>query len=228
MRTEDLLRDIMQNVIEGRADKDAAWPEHKKGQPGVKELISQAINDKIPVDQLLNKALMPAMKAVGAKFEVSECSLPEMLIAAQALKAGMEVLKPVILKQGLKLMGKFAVGTVKGDIHDIGKSIVKMLFEGAGFEVLDLGTDTAREKFVGAVKDQKVQLLGLSSLLTSTMPEMSRVIASLKEAGLRDQVKVLVGGAPLTEEYSTQIGADGYAADAIRAVGRARQLLKLD
>ncbi len=228
MKVDELLSEITNNVIEGRADKNSPFPEENRGKPGVKELTQEALEEGIDVTDILNRGLLAAMKTVGSKFETGELFLPEMLIAAQALKAGMEILKPVISQRGLKSLGKFAIGTVEGDIHDVGKSLVKMMFEGAGFDVIDLGIDVPREDFIKVVKEEEVQLLGMSSLLTTAMLEMGPIIESLKESGLRNKVKVMVGGAPVTGEFAEQIGADGYAVDAIRAVTKARELLTLD
>ena len=228
MTANKLLEEITSNVIEGRADKNSPLPEEKRGMPGVKELTEKALEEGIDVEDLLNKTLIMAMRTVGSQFESGEIFIPEMLIAAQALKAGMEVLKPVIIKKELKPIGKVAIGTVKGDVHDVGKSLVKMMLEGEGFEVIDLGIDVPNEIFIKTVKAEKVQLLGMSSLLTITMMEMKNVIESLKEVGIRSRLKIMIGGAPVTEEFAEQIGADGYAIDAIRAVRKARELLALN
>ena len=227
MTVSELLNKIMSNVIEGREDKDAPFPEGKVGELGVKELTQQAVEQKIDVNEIINKGLLPGMKVVGEKFETGEYFLPDLLIAAKSLQAGMEVLKPLLVKSKVKSLGKAAVGTVKGDIHDMGKTLVKLMFEGAGFEVIDLGIDVPKEKFINVVKEEKVQLLGMSSLLTTTMLEMGAVIDCLKEEGLRGRVKVMVGGAPVTEEFAEKIGADGYAIDAVRAVTKAKELLAL-
>jgi 5-methyltetrahydrofolate--homocysteine methyltransferase len=227
MTAGELLNKIMSNVIEGREDKNAPFPEEKVGEPGVKELTQQAVKQGMDVNEIINKGLLPGMKVVGEKFETGEYFLPDLLIAAKSLQAGMEVLKPLIVKSKVKPLGKAAIGTVKGDMHDMGKTLVKLMFEGAGFEVIDLGIDVPREKFINVVKEEEVQLLGMSSLLTTTMLEMGAVIDCLKEEGLRGKVKVMVGGAPVTEEFAEKIGADGYAIDAVRAVARAKELLAM-
>ncbi len=153
--------------------------------------------------------------------------VPEMLIAARAMQAGLAILKPLLISGGIQSSGKVVIGTVKGDLHDIGKNLVAMMLEGAGFEVVDLGTDVSPEKFITAIKDSNATLVGMSALLTTTMGNMKVTIAALKEAGIRDQVKVLVGGAPLTEKFAKDIGADGYAPDASRAVTLAKDLMQI-
>ncbi|HID96250.1 MAG TPA: cobalamin-binding protein, partial [Candidatus Latescibacteria bacterium] len=151
--------------------------------------------------------------------------VPEVLIAARAMKAGMEILKPLLAETGAKPVATFAIGTVKGDLHDIGKNLVSMMMEGAGFNVVDLGIDVDPQKFVDTVKEQQIDVLGMSALLTTTMPSMKTTIEALKSAGLRDKVKTMIGGAPVTENYADEIGADGYAPDAASAVDKAKELL---
>ncbi len=191
----------------------------------VPKLIQQALNAKIPPVKILSDGLVAGMDIVGDKFRRDELFMPEVLISAKAMQAGMEILRPKLIEAGAKLAGKIVVGTVKGDLHDIGKNLVGMLMEGAGFQVIDLGTDVASEKFVEAVKSQKPNLLGLSALLTTTMPKMKEVVESLVEAGMRSSVKVMIGGAPVTEKFAKDIGADGYAPDAASAVEKARGLV---
>jgi 5-methyltetrahydrofolate--homocysteine methyltransferase len=174
---------------------------------------------------LLFDVLIPAMKEVGDRFERNEFFVPEMLIAARAMQAGMVLLKPKLVESGVEPIGRVAIGTVKGDLHDIGKNLVAMMLEGSGFEVIDLGVDASPDKFVAAVKEG-VDVLAMSALLTTTMPSMKTTIDALVEAGVRDQVKVLIGGAPVTQAYADQIGADGYAADASSAANRAEALLR--
>jgi|TARA_Y100000031_G_C8222521_1_gene386665 5-methyltetrahydrofolate--homocysteine methyltransferase len=223
----DLLQEIAGKVISGRADKNSPFPSEKVGEPGVKELTQKAIKEGIDLQEILNSGLLAGMNVVGARFKDGELFIPEVLVCGQALKAGMDVLKPIIVKSGLEPLAKFVIGTVKGDLHDIGKSLVSMMLQGAGFEVVDLGIDVPKEKFVAVVRQEKPQVLGISSLLTSTIPEMRQVIEILEEEGLRGQVKVMVGGAPVTDSYAAQIGADGYAPDAISAVVKAKELLSL-
>ncbi len=166
------------------------------------------------------------MNIVGERFKNNEFYVPEVLIAARAMSRGMEVLKPILVKSGVKPVAKIAIGTVKGDLHDIGKNLVSMMLQGAGFEMNDLGVDVSAQRFIEAVK-QGAQMVGLSALITTTMPSMKEVIDALKKEGLRNKVKVMVGGAPLTQEYADEIGADGYAPDAASAVDKAKELLKL-
>ncbi|RPJ11127.1 MAG: cobalamin-binding protein [Deltaproteobacteria bacterium] len=191
----------------------------------VPKLIQQALDAKIPPAKILSEGLVAGMDIVGDKFRRDELFMPEVLISAKAMQAGMDVLRPKLIEAGAKLDGQIVVGTVKGDLHDIGKNLVAMLMEGAGFQVIDLGIDVPSEKFVEAVKTQKPDLLGLSALLTTTMPKMKEVIESLVEAGVRKSVKVVVGGAPVTEKFAKDIGADGYAPDAASAVEKARVLV---
>jgi 5-methyltetrahydrofolate--homocysteine methyltransferase len=191
----------------------------------VPKLIQEALNAKIPPAKILSDGLVAGMDIVGDKFRRDELFMPEVLISAKAMQAGMEVLRPRLIEAGAKLAGKVIVGTVKGDLHDIGKNLVGMLMEGAGFQVIDLGIDVPSEKFVEAVKSHKPNILGLSALLTTTMPKMKEVIESLVEAGVRKSVMVMVGGAPVTEKFAKDIGADGYSPDAASAVDKARELI---
>lgn len=196
--------------------------------PGVKVLVQQAVAEGVPPPEIISRYLIPAMTEVGARFERQEFYVPEMLIAARAMQTGLGVLKPLLVEGELKTAGQVVVGTVKGDLHDIGKNLVCMMLEGAGFEVTDLGVDVGPEKFVRTVRERKPDILGMSALLTTTMPAMRSTIEALVEAGLRDKVKVLVGGAPLTAAYANQIGADGYAPDAASAVRKAKESLGVE
>jgi 5-methyltetrahydrofolate--homocysteine methyltransferase len=191
----------------------------------VPKLVQEALNAKIPPAKILSDGLVSGMDIVGDKFRRDELFMPEVLISAKAMQAGMDILRPKLIEAGAKLAGKVIVGTVKGDLHDIGKNLVGMLMEGAGFQVIDLGIDIPSEKFVEAVKSQKPNVIGLSALLTTTMPKMKEVVESLVEAGIRKTVKVMVGGAPVTEKFAKDIGADGYAPDAASAVEKARELI---
>jgi len=196
-----------------------------KGQaPTVKDLVSKAVGEGVNPGEILEKGLMAGMSVVGERFKKNEIYVPEVLIAARAMHAGMDILKPLLSESGVKSKGVFAVGTVKGDLHDIGKNLVMMMMEGAGYKVVDLGVDVNPEKFVQAVKDG-AQIIGMSALLTTTMPSMKTSIDALVAAGVRDKVKVMVGGAPLTQEYADKIGADGYAQDAATAVDVAKGIL---
>ena len=188
-------------------------------------LIQEALNAKIPPAKILSDGLVAGMDIVGDKFRRDELFMPEVLISAKAMQAGMDILRPKLVEAGAKLAGKIVLGTVKGDLHDIGKNLVGMLMEGAGFQVIDLGIDVPSEKFVETVKSQKPDILGLSALLTTTMPKMKEVVESLVEAGVRPSVKVMVGGAPVTEKFAKDVGADAYAPDAASAVEKARELI---
>ena len=193
--------------------------------PKVKGLVQAAVDGGAQPKSVLQEALIPAMSEVGRRMKAQEFYVPEVLIAARAMQWGLGVLKPLLAGSGLEPTGKVAIGTVKSDLHDIGKNLVGMMLEGAGFEIIDLGTDVTPEKFVAAVQDKGANVIGMSALLTTTMPSMKKTIDALKEAGVRDKVKVLVGGAPLTQRYADEIGADGYAPDASSAVDLAKRQL---
>ena len=183
----------------------------------VVEGVQEAIDAKLTAEKVLKEGMMAAMAKVGALFEEGEYFVPELLVAARAMQGGMELLKPLLVAEDVEPIGKVVLGTVKGDLHDIGKNLVGMMLEGAGFEITDLGTDVEADKFVEAVKSTGAQVLGMSALLTTTMSNMPSTIEALKQAGLRDSVKVMVGGAPVTQSFAEQIGADGYAPDASQA-----------
>ena len=187
----------------------------------VKELLAQGANP----ETLMKEAMIPAMDEVGDLFQKGEYFVPEMLVAARAMQKGLEVVKPLLVKGGIKPMGKVLVGTVKGDLHDIGKNLVIMAFEGAGFEVVDLGTDVAPQKFVDAIKQHKPQLVGMSALLTTTMLAMKDTIAEINKAGLRKQVKIMIGGAPIRQEFADEIGADFYGPDPTAGRNYAREVV---
>jgi 5-methyltetrahydrofolate--homocysteine methyltransferase len=192
--------------------------------PGAKAGVTTALEARIPAEKILKEGLIAAMGEVGRLFEANEYFVPEMLVAARAMQGGLAILKPHLADAGAASAGKVIVGTVKGDLHDIGKNLVAMMLEGSGFEVVDLGTDVSPEKFVSAVVDNRPQLIGMSALLTTTMPSMSTTIKALQEAGLRDQVKVMIGGAPVTDAFAKQVGADGYSPDASSAVRLTKSL----
>ncbi len=195
--------------------------------PAVKELTAKALdNGEIPQD-ILNNGLVAGMNVVGTKFKNNEFYVPEVLIAARAMKGAMEILRPKLSEAGVMPVAKVAIGTVQGDLHDIGKNLVAMMMEGAGFEVIDLGVDVKPEKFVDNAKNSGVSVLLLSALLTTTMPAMKDIIQALEDAGIRDNVIVMVGGAPITQRYADEIGADGYSPDAASAVDKAKELLKI-
>jgi 5-methyltetrahydrofolate--homocysteine methyltransferase len=187
--------------------------------------VTQALEANGDPGEILNQGMIASMKEVGRLFEEGEYYVPEMLIAARAMQAGLVLLKPLLIDSGIEPAGKIAVGTVKGDLHDIGKNLVAMMLEGAGFAITDLGTDVAPEKFVAAIREDGVDVVALSALLTTTMPSMKATIDAISAAGLRDNVKIIVGGAPVTQEYAEQIGADGFAADASGAVTATESLL---
>jgi 5-methyltetrahydrofolate--homocysteine methyltransferase len=191
---------------------------------GTQAAVQAALEAEITAEVILNEALIPAMGEVGRLFEIGDYFVPEMLVSARAMKAGLEIIKPLLVESGVEPVGKIAIGTVKGDLHDIGKNLVAMMLEGAGFVIQDLGTDVPPEEFIAAIQ-QGTDIVGLSALLTTTMPAMETTIQAIKAAGLRDQVKVMIGGAPVTAEYAERIGADGYAPDASQAVTLAKKLL---
>ena len=188
-------------------------------------VTQEALAAKVDPQELVTKYMIPAMDEVGRRFEVGDCFVPELLISARAMKASLELIRPLLAAQGSKPVGRVIIGTVKGDLHDIGKNLVSSMLEGAGFEVVDLGVDVSPEKIIGQIKAKKVDLVALSALLTTTMPSMKLVIEELKKAGVREQVKVIIGGAPVTQRYATEIGADGYSDNANGAVGLARKLV---
>jgi 5-methyltetrahydrofolate--homocysteine methyltransferase len=189
----------------------------------VKNLVTQALNEKVDAKKVLEEGLIAGMDVIGGRFKRNEIYIPEVLIAARAMHSGMSVLEPILVASGVKMIGKLAIGTVKGDLHDIGKNLVAMMYKGAGFEVVDLGVDVTPDKYVQASTDG-AEIIGLSALLTTTMVQMKSVIESLKEKG--SKAKVIVGGAPVTQNYSDEIGASGYAADAASAVEIGKALLK--
>jgi len=190
-----------------------------------KEQVQSALDAGIDPSSILNDSMVKAMAEVGRLFEEGEYYVPEMLISARAMQSGLAVLKPLLVQADVKAVGKVVAGTVKGDLHDIGKNLLCMMLEGAGFEIQDLGTDVSPQKFVDAVRAGDVDIIALSALLTTTMPNMKATIQALQESGLRERVKVIIGGAPVTPDYANQIGADGYAPDASRAVALAKSLL---
>ncbi len=190
----------------------------------VVELTSKALNEGVSAHEILNEGLIAGMNVVGERFKKNEVYVPEVLIAARAFKGGQEILAPRLKDSGVKPVATVVLGTVKGDLHDIGKNLVGMMLEGGGLRVVDVGTDAAPEKFVSAAKDSKAQIVAMSALLTTTMPQMSEVIKAIKDARLK--VRTMIGGAPVTQSYADEIGADGYAPDAASAVDLARELIK--
>lgn len=209
---DEKLKAIFDGVVEG-------------DNASVQSNVQAALDAGLQATAVLNEALIPAMAEVGRLFEEGEYFVPEMLISARAMKSAMAMLKPHLQQADVKYAGVVVIGTVKGDLHDIGKNLVSLMLEGAGFQVKDLGSDVTPEKYVQAVRENDANVVAMSALLTTTMVNMKSTIDALKEAGMRDQVKVMVGGAPVTDSFAKQIGADGYAPDASRAVAVAKALL---
>jgi 5-methyltetrahydrofolate--homocysteine methyltransferase len=195
----------------------------KGDQKTAVEMTRQALSEGVPPASILNEGLIAGMNVIGVRFKANQVYIPEVLISARAMKMAMEVLEPKLVEAGVKPLGKALVGTVQGDLHDIGKNLVAMMLKGAGFEVIDLGVDSSPEKFVAKAKESNPQIIGLSALLTTTMPAMEKTIRAIKAAGL--SAKTMIGGAPVTQAYADKIGADGYAPDAASAVDLAKSLL---
>jgi len=204
------LNTISEALQKGKADE-------------VKTLVTQALEEKVDVKKVLEEGLIAGMDIIGGRFKRNEIYIPEVLIAARAMHAGMSILEPLLAEHGIKMIGRVAIGTVKGDLHDIGKNLVAMMYKGAGFDVQDLGVDVPAEKYVQAA-DDGVDIVGFSALLTTTMVQMKNIVESLKEKG--SKAKILIGGAPVTQNYCDEIGADGYAADAATAVEIGKSLIK--
>ncbi|GAH44923.1 unnamed protein product [marine sediment metagenome] len=197
----------------------------KGNSESVEELTKRALSQDISAEDILNNGLVAGMNIVSEKFKNNEIFIPEVLISAKSMYSGLGIIKPLLAEANVQSKGKVVIGTVKGDLHDIGKNIVAMLLQGAGFDVVDLGADVPKEKFLEFVKNERVDILGMSALLTTTMIYMKETIEALKNAGLRENVKVIIGGAPVTESYAAQIDADGYAPDAASAVDLTKRLL---
>ncbi len=193
----------------------------------VKEITLRALQEKIEPKEILEQGLIKGMKVVGIKFKNNEIFLPEVLLASQAMYGGLELLQPRLTKSGVRAIGKVIIGTARGDLHDIGKNLVTMMLRGGGFEVIDLGNNVSPEKFLEATQKHKPDIVSISALLTTTMIGMADVITTLERADLRNRVKVMIGGAPVTQEFANEIGAEGYAPDAASAVDKARELLKI-
>lgn len=193
---------------------------------GARDGAQSALDAGLEPGLILSEGMIAAMKEVGKRFEDGEYFVPEMLISARAMQTGLNLLKPHLVGTDIKPVGKIVIGTVKGDLHDIGKNLVGLMLEGAGFEVIDLGVDVSPEKFAETAASEQAQIVCLSALLTTTMPNMETTIEAIKKAGLRDKVKVMIGGAPITQDYANQIGADGFSQDASRAVTLAKSLIE--
>jgi 5-methyltetrahydrofolate--homocysteine methyltransferase len=193
--------------------------------PVVIELTNKALAEGRSPQEILNEALIPGMDVVGKKFKANEFYVPEVLVAARAMQGGLNILKPLLAKAGVKQIGTIVIGTVKGDLHDIGKNLVAMMLEGAGFKVIDLGIDVAPQKFINAAVENNAQVIGMSALLTTTMPSMKNTVEAIQVAGLTDKIKTMIGGAPVTQKYADEIGANGYSPDAASAVDKAKEIL---
>jgi corrinoid protein of di/trimethylamine methyltransferase len=212
VRCMSVIDELREGVIQGQANVAV-------------DKVKQALDEGIAADVILNDGLISAMGKVGQLYEDGVVFVPEMLIAARAMDKALQILRPYLVEQGVKPLGKVAIGTVKGDLHDIGKKLVAMMLEGSGFEIIDLGIDASPEKFVDAVQNRGAQVVALSALLTTTMPNMKNVVEALKQSGVRDRVRVIIGGAPVNQAYADQIGADGYAPDASSAVRKVHELM---
>ncbi len=213
MTHEEILQGLYDDTLVGNA-------------PSVKELTEKGLEEGMDPEVMLYQALIPSLEEVGARFERGDFFVPEMLIAARAMQGALDILRPLLAETGAKPIGTFVMGTVKGDVHDIGKNLVNIMLEGAGFTVHDLGVKVAPEKFVEQVEEHEPDIVGFSAFLTTTMPMFKANINALEKAGLRDKVIVMVGGAPVTQEYADAVGADGYAADASTAVRLAKDLIE--
>ncbi len=211
---EENLKKVFDAIIDGASNQTVS-------------AVQIALAGGVDPSRILNESMITAMAEVGRLFEEGEYFVPEMLISAKAMQTGLAVLKPYLIKDSYKSAGKIIAGTVKGDLHDIGKNLVCMMLEGAAFEIIDLGADVSPQKFVDAVRDNNADFVAMSALLTTTMPNMKTTIDALKEAGLRDKVKILIGGAPVTNQFALEIGADGFAPDASRAVALAKKLAEI-
>jgi methylmalonyl-CoA mutase cobalamin-binding domain/chain len=213
MTHDEILQGLYDHTLVGNA-------------PVVKELTEQGLEEGLEPESLLYDALIPSLEEVGARFERGDFFVPEMLIAARAMQGALDILRPLLAETGAKPIGTFVMGTVKGDVHDIGKNLVNIMLEGAGFTVFDLGVNVAPEKFVEQIQEHEPDIVGFSAFLTTTMPMFKANLNAIEKAGLRDKVIVMVGGAPVTQEYADAVGADAYAADASTAVRKAKELIE--
>ena len=213
MTHEEILKALYDETLIGNA-------------PEVKDLVNKGLEEGLGCESMLYDALIPSLEEVGARFERGDYFVPEMLIAARAMQGALDILRPLLAETGAQTVGTYVMGTVKGDVHDIGKNLVNIMLEGAGFTVHDLGVNVAPEKFIEAINEHKPDIVGFSAFLTTTMPMFKANINALEKAGIRDQVIVMVGGAPVTQEYADAVGADGYAADASTAVRMAKDLIQ--
>jgi 5-methyltetrahydrofolate--homocysteine methyltransferase len=213
MTHEEILKGLYDDTLIGNA-------------PSVKALVEQGLADDMEPSSMLYDALIPSLEEVGARFERGDYFVPEMLIAARAMQGALDILRPLLAETGAQQVGTFLMGTVKGDVHDIGKNLCNIMLEGAGFTVIDLGVNVAPEKFIDAIGEHQPDVVGFSAFLTTTMPMFKANINALEKAGIRDDVIVMVGGAPVTQEYADAVGADGYSADASSAVKKAKALIQ--
>jgi methylmalonyl-CoA mutase cobalamin-binding domain/chain len=213
MTHEEILQALYDDTLVGK-------------KPEVEENVNRGLEDGLEPERMLYDALIPSLEEVGARFERGDYFVPEMLIAAKAMQGALDILRPLLAETGVRQVGTFLMGTVKGDVHDIGKNLCNIMLEGAGFQVIDLGVNVAPEKFVEEIERVTPDIVGFSAFLTTTMPMFKANINALEKAGLRDQVIVMVGGAPVTQEYAEAVGADGYSADASSAVKKAKELLE--
>jgi len=208
----DLLKQISEELQNGDDEK-------------VAEYTAQAVAEKMPLKEILDKALIAGMKVVGEKFKAHEIFLPDVLLAARAMYAGLDILKPLLIGEGIPSIGKVVIGTVRGDLHDIGKNLVGIMLKGAGFEVIDLGNDVPPERFIDKALEADASVIGLSALLTTTMPAMKEVTEIIRNRGLSNKIKIIIGGAPVTSDYARAIGADAYAFDGLNAVDKIKNLM---
>ena len=213
MTHEEILQQLYDDTLVGK-------------KPEVEANVNRGLEDGLEPERMLYDALIPSLEEVGARFERGDYFVPEMLIAAKAMQGALDILRPLLAETGVRQVGTFLMGTVKGDVHDIGKNLCNIMLEGAGFTVIDLGVNVAPEKFIEEIERSSPDIVGFSAFLTTTMPMFKANINALEKAGLRDQVIVMVGGAPVTQEYADAVGADGYSADASSAVKKAKQLLE--
>jgi len=212
MTHEEILQTLFDETLVGNA-------------PTVKDAVNEGLATDLAPERMLFDALIPSLEEVGARFERGDFFVPEMLIAARAMQGALDILRPLLAETGAQTVGTFLMSTVKGDVHDIGKNLVNIMLEGAGFHVIDLGVQVSPEKVIAGIQEHKPDIVGFSAFLTTTMPMFKANINALQKAGLREQVIVMVGGAPVTQEYADAVGADGYAADAATAVRKAKELL---
>jgi 5-methyltetrahydrofolate--homocysteine methyltransferase len=219
MDRDEILKAIAFNVVQGRVEaEDEGYDEGLEGQPAVTELVNEALDNGVEPKDIVIEALTKSMEEVGEKFECDEYLIPDMLASAECVGVAMDILSPHLMKAGVKSKGKFVIATVAGDLHDIGKNIVAIMLKGAGYQIIDLGTDVSADRIISAVKENEAPFVGLSALLTTTMRVMGEVVNKLEQEGLRDKVRVLIGGAPTSPAFAEEIGADAFCKDAFHAI----------